>query len=159
MLRWKNTLFIPLVAAMASASLLITHLISYSRIYSRRNITEETGSTPTAVNEETRSNRVEGRVTFGFKIAQLIGCLTLFFLSLATLLLVSGNSTQGLMWDWHEAFLVDKLPQIAMTVTFVRLISITNLLYNILTRRTVVYLLSCYNFCCSEQLEPIHNAS
>ena len=155
---------------MASGSLLITHVISDSRINSRRNITEEAGSTPTAVNEDTRSNHVGRKITqhvdnhggpvvFGFKIAQLIGCLTLFFLSLATLLLASGDSTwQELIWDWHRVFLVNNLPQIAIAVTFVRLI-ITNLPYNVLTRYTVVYLLPRYNFCRSEQLEPIYNTS
>ena len=168
MLRWKNTLFIPLIATLASGILLITHVIFDSRINSRRNITEEAGSTTTAINEETRSNRVGrkisqhadnhgGPVIFGFKIAQLIGCLTLFFLSLATLLLVTGDSTQELIWDWHRVFLVNNLPQIAMAVTFVRLI-IINVQYNLLTRHTVVYLLSSYNFCRSEQLEPIYNA-
>jgi hypothetical protein len=86
-----------------------------------------------AVNEETRSNRFGrkiiqhahchgGPVIFGFKIARLIGCLTLFSLSLTTLFLRSGDSTYHLlMWEWDkiEVFVLDNLEQIAISATFV----------------------------------------
>jgi hypothetical protein len=86
-----------------------------------------------AANEETRSNWFGrkiiphvhshgGPVIFGFKIAGLIGCLTLLSLSLATFFLHSGDSTyRELMWDWDklEVILLNNLPQIAMSATFV----------------------------------------
>lgn len=84
-----------------------------------------------AVNEEAHSNWFGrkivqhahshgGPVIFGFKIARLIGCLTLFSLSLATLLLRSVDSThRELMWDWDKVFLLDNLSQIAISATFV----------------------------------------
>ena len=112
---------------MASGILLIAHVISCS-LYnnSRRDATEDE---LVAVDEETRSfghkiirhvHTHGGPVIFGFKIARLIGCLTLFSLSLATLFLRCANSTyQGLMWDWGKAFLLDNLRQIAMSATFV----------------------------------------
>ena len=106
---------------MASGILLIAHAISCSFDNPRRDATEEV----VVADEETHSNRVGlkiiqhahshgGSVIFGFKIARLIGCLTLFSLSLATLLLRSEDSThQELMWNW------DNLSQIAMSATFV----------------------------------------
>ena len=104
---------------MASGILLIAHVISCSLDNARQDATEET----LVVNQETRSNRFGrkiiqrahchgGPVIFGFKIARLIGCLTLFSLSIATLFLSAGDS--GL-----EVFLLDNLPQIAMYLTFV----------------------------------------
>ena len=122
MLRWKDTLFIPSIAALASGILLIAHVISCFLDNPRQDATEEV---LVAVNEESRSNRFGrkiiqhahshgGPVIFSFKIARLIGCLTLFSLSLATLLLRSVDSThQELMWNW------DNLSQIAMSTTFV----------------------------------------
>ena len=165
--RWKDTLLIPSIAAVASGILLIAHVISCSLDNSRRDATEEV---LLAVNEETRSNWFGrkiiqhahshgGPVIFGFKIARFIGCLTLFFLSLATLLLRSVDSTylELIMWDWDKVFLLDNLPQIAMSATFVSHI-VTHHPYNVLTRRTVVYLLPCYNFSRSERVEPICDA-
>ena len=113
---------------MASGILLIVHVISCSLYNSRRDSTEEA---LVAINEETRSNRFGhriiqhvhshgGPVIFGFKVARLIGCLTLFSLSLATLLLRCADSTyQGLMREWGKKFLLDNLRQIAMSATFV----------------------------------------
>lgn len=148
---------------MASGTLLVVQAVLYSWNNSRQNTTEETS---VAESEEARSNRFGrkiaqhgGPVIFGFKIARLIGCLTLFSLSFATLFLDSGRpSHQGLVLDWDRLFLVDNLPQIAMIITFVSLIAI-NLPYNMLRRRIVVYFLPCYDFSCSEQLESILNAS
>ena len=129
--RWKNTLLIPLIAAAASGTLLVAHAISYSWNKSRRNTTEDARSLSVAVTEESRSKRFGhkinqhtrnhgGPVIFAFKIARLVGCLALFSLSLATLLLHPGRSThQGLILDWDTIFLVANLPQIAMAVTFV----------------------------------------
>ena len=85
------------------------------------------------VNEEARLNRFGRKVTqhggpviFGFKIARLIGCLALFSLSLTTALLGSVDSThQEVMWDWGRTLV--NLPQLAMALTFVRII--TNLPY------------------------------
>jgi hypothetical protein len=126
MRRWKDTLLIPSIAAVASGILLIAHVISCSLDNPRRDVAEEV-----EVNEETRSNRFGrkiiqhlhshgGPVIFGFKIARLIGCLTLFSLSLATLLLRSVDSTyHQLMWDWDKVLLLDNIPQIAMSATFV----------------------------------------
>ena len=105
---------------MASGILLIAHVISCSLDDARQDATEEA---LVVVNEETRSNwfgrkiiqRAHchgGPVIFGFKIARLIGCLTLFSISIATLLLCAGDS--GL-----EVFLLDNLPQTAMYLTFV----------------------------------------
>ena len=104
---------------MASGILLIAQVISYSLDNARQDATEET----LVVNQETRSNRFGrkiiqrahchgGPVIFGFKIARLIGCLTLFSISIATLFLCAGDS--GL-----EVFLLHNLPQIAMYLTFV----------------------------------------
>ena len=115
------------------------------------------------VNEETCSNwfgckatQHGGPVIFGFKIARLIGCLILFALSLATLLGSIDSNHQELMWDWGRIFLVDNFPQIAMAVTFVRII--TNFPPIVLTRPTVVYLLPRCNFSCSHSMEPICDA-
>ena len=84
-----------------------------------------------------------GLVIFGFKIARLVGCLILFSLSLVTLLLDSEHlAHQGLVLDWDRIFSVDNLPQIAMTGTFVSIIMITNILYDMLTKRTAVYFLA-----------------
>lgn len=115
---------------MVSGILLITHVILCSLENPRQDVTEEA---LVVVNEDTRSNWFGrkiiqhahthgGPVIFGFKIARLIGCLTLLSLSLLTLLLRSGDSTyQELMWDWDkiEAFLLGNLPQIAISATFV----------------------------------------
>ena len=115
---------------MASGILLVAHVISCSLDNSRQDATEEA---LVAINEETRSNWFRrkiiqhahshgGSVIFGFKIARLIGCLILLSLSLATLFLRSGDSTyQELMWNWVklEVFVLDNLPQIAMSATFV----------------------------------------
>ena len=115
---------------MASGILLIAHVISCSLDNPRQDASEEA---LVAVNEETRSNwfgrRIiqhahshGGPVIFGFKIARLIGCLTLFSLSVVTLFLRSGDSTyKELMRDWGklEVFLLHNLPQIAMSATFV----------------------------------------
>ena len=121
MRRWKDTLFIPSTAAVVSGVLLIAHVISCSFDNPRRDAIEEV----VVADEETHSNRFGlkiiqhahshgGPVIFGFKIARLIGCLTLFSLSLATLLLRSVDSThQELMWNR------DNLSQIAMSTTFV----------------------------------------
>lgn len=105
---------------MASGILLIAHVISCSFDNARQDATEEA---LVAVNEETRSNwfgrkiiqRAHshgGPVIFGFKIARLIGCLTLFSLSLATLFQHAGDLEL-------EVFLLDNLPQTAMYLTFV----------------------------------------
>lgn len=113
---------------MASGTLLVVHAVLYSWNNSRQNTTEETS---VAESEEALSNRFGRKITqharnhggpviFGFKIARLIGCLTLFSLSFATLFLDSGRpSHQGLVLDWDRLFLVDNLPQIAVIVTFV----------------------------------------
>jgi hypothetical protein len=128
MRRWKDTLLIPSIAAVASGILLIAHVILCSLNNQRRDATEEV---LVSVNQETRSHwfgrRIirhlhnhGGPIIFGFKIARFIGCLTLFSLSLATLLLRSVHSTyQELMWDWDKVLLLDNLPQIAMSATFV----------------------------------------
>jgi hypothetical protein len=112
----------------ASGILLIAHVISCALYNAQRDATEEV---LVAANEETRSNWFGrkiirhahshgGLVIFGFKIARLIGCLTLSFLSLATLALRSVDSThQELMWDWDKVLLLDNLPQMAMSATFV----------------------------------------
>ena len=112
---------------MASGILLIAHAISCSFDNPRRDATEEV----VVADEETHSNRFGlkiiqhahshgGPVIFGFKIARLIGCLTLFSLSLATLLLRSvDTSHQEVIWDWDKVFLLDNLSQIAMSATFV----------------------------------------
>ena len=130
--RWKDTLLIPSIAAMASGILLIAHVILYSLDATRQDATEET-LVALAVDEETRSNwfgrkiiphvhNHGGPVIFGFKIARLIACLTLLSLSLATLFLHSGVSTSWeLLWDWDkiEVVLFNNLPQIAISATFV----------------------------------------
>ena len=147
---------------MASASLLITHAILYFCNISRRNIAEEACSTFVPANEETHSNRFVrkinhhahnhgGPIIFGFKIARLIGCITLFSLSLAALLDVGQPI--------HQELFLDHLPQIAMPVTFVSLI-ITKFLY-VLTRptRTVPQFRPCYNVSHLQQLQPICHTS
>ena len=113
---------------MASGILFLAHVISCSLDNPRRDTTAE--DVLVTVNEGTRSSwigrkfihhahRHGGPVIFGFKIARLIGCLTLFSLSLATLLLRSVDSTyQEPMWDWDKV-LLDNLPQIAISATFV----------------------------------------
>jgi hypothetical protein len=115
----------------ASGILLVVQAISSSWTHSPQDVTAEV---LVPLNEETHLNRFGSKLTqyarnhgglaiFGFKIAQLIGCLTLFSLSLATLLLNSVDSThQKVMWDWGRIFLADNLPQMAMAITFVRLI-------------------------------------
>lgn len=172
LLRWKNTLLIPFIAALASGSLLIVHAISSSRSSQRHDTSEELNSTTVAADEDTRSNwfgrkinehayNHGGLVIFAFKIVQLLGCLTLLSLSLATLLLDSGHSIHhGLMFklDWDRFFLVDNLSQIAMAFTFVSFVAI-NFPYNVLKRRPVVYLRPCYNLSRSDQLEPIFSTS
>ena len=154
---------------MASGILLIAHVILYSLDNTRQDATEET-LVALAVDEETRSNWFGrkiiphvhshgGPVIFGFKIARLIGCLTLLSLSLATFLLHSGDPTYGeLMWDWDkfEVILLNNLPQIAISATFVS--HYENLSNNVLTRHKVVYLLPCYHFFRSEHVEPICDA-
>ena len=116
--------------ALASGILLIAQVISCSLDNLWQDATEEA---LVAFNEETRSNwfwrKINqhahshgGLIIFGFKIARLIGCLTLFSISLATLFLLSGVLTdQDLMWDWDklEAFLLDNIPLIAISATFV----------------------------------------
>jgi hypothetical protein len=128
MRRWKDTLLIPSIAAVASGTLLIAHVIFCSLINQRRDAIEEV---LVPVNEETRSHWFGrkiiqhvhshgGPIIFGFKIARFVGCLILFSLSLATLLLRSVHSTyQEFMWDWDKVLLWDNLPQIAMSATFV----------------------------------------
>ena len=87
--RWKDTLLIPSFMAVASGILLIAHFISCSFDSLQQDATEEV---LLAVNEETRLNWFGckiiqhvhsngGPVIFGFKIARLTGCLTLFSLS------------------------------------------------------------------------------
>ena len=163
--RWKDTLLIPSFAAVASGILLIAHFISCSFDSPQRDATEEV---LLAVNEETRSNWFGrkiiqhvhsngGPVIFGFKIARLTGCLTLFSLSLATLLLRSVDTTyHELMRDWDKKDSLDNLPQIAISTTFVS--HCTNHPYDVLTRPAVVYLLPCYDFSRSERVEPICDA-
>ena len=153
---------------MASGSLLVVHAASYSWNNSLRTITEDIGSASLASNGETRSRLNQfghkviqharnhgGLVIFGFEIARLVGCLTLFSLSLATLLDSRNSTHQGLMLEWDRNFLVDNLPRIAMAGTFVSFIMITDIPYNILTKRIAVYFLPCYNSSHSEQLEAI----
>ena len=125
LLRWKDTLLVPFIAAMASGILLIAHVVSCSLNNPRRDATEEV---LVAVNEETHRSNWFGRkiiqhvyshggpVIFGFKIARLIGCLTLFSSSIATLLLHSHSAYQG---DRDIAFFLNNSPQIAMSATFV----------------------------------------
>ncbi|KAF8803422.1 multidrug resistance-associated ABC transporter [Phlegmacium glaucopus] len=127
---WKNTLLIPLITAGVSGTLLVAHALWYSWNSSRRNTAEDTCSTSVVASEESRSRRFGnkinqhtrnhgGLIIFAFKIARLVGCLTLFALSLATLLLHPGRSThQGLNLDWDRMFLVDNLPHVAMAATF-----------------------------------------
>ncbi|KAF8803433.1 multidrug resistance-associated ABC transporter [Phlegmacium glaucopus] len=127
---WKDTLLIPLITAVVSGTLLVAHALSYSWNNSRWNTAEDTCSTSVATNEESRSTRFGhkinqqtrnhgGLIIFAFKIARLMGCLALFALSLATLLLHPGRSThQGLILDRDRVFLVDNLSQVAMAVTF-----------------------------------------
>lgn len=170
LLRWKNTLFVPLVATVASGSLLVVHVASYSWNNPRQTITEDDGSASLASNGGETHSRLDqfgykiiqharnhgGLVIFAFEIARLMGCLALFSMSLATLLDFGHSDHKGLMIDWGRVFLVDNLPQIAMAGTFVSfVIMITNIPYNMLTNRTAVYFLPCYNFSRSEQLEPI----
>jgi hypothetical protein len=164
------SILFPLVVTVASGCSLVVHVISYSWNNSQWVITEDTGAASLAPNREAHSRLNQfrhkviqharnhgGLVIFGFKIARLVGCLTLFSLSLATLLLNSEHSAhQGLMLSWDGFFSVDNLPQIAMTGTFVS-IMITDIPYNMLTKRTAVYFLPCYNFSRSEQLEPTRN--
>ena len=121
-------MLIPSITAVASGILLIAHVIFCSFNNQRRDAIEEVSG---PVNEETRSHWFGrkiiqhvhshgGPIIFGFKIARFIGCLTLFSLSLATLLLRSAHSTyRELMWDWDKVLLLDNLPQIAMAATFV----------------------------------------
>ncbi|KAF8803435.1 multidrug resistance-associated ABC transporter [Phlegmacium glaucopus] len=129
---WKNTLLIPLITAVVSGTLLVVHALSYSWNNSRRNTAEDTCSTSVAANKASRSKRLKfenkvirhtrnhgGLIIFAFKTARLMGCLALFALSLATLLLQHGYTThQGLILDWDRTFLMDNLPQVAMAVTF-----------------------------------------
>ena len=152
---------------MASGILLVAHVILCSFDNPRRDTTEEV---LVAVNEESRWNRFRrkiiqhthnhgGTVIFGFKIARLIGYLSLFALSLATLLLRSVDSTHPeRMWDWDKKNLLDNLSQIAMSATFV-----SRYYYRkytmLITRRKVLYLIPCYNFSRSKHMEPIRDAS
>lgn len=120
---------------MASGIIFIAHATLFSWRHSRRDVTEET---LVVANEETHLNWFGRKITqhtrnhgglviFGFKIARLIGCLTLFSLSLATLFLGPIDSTHQelhYIWDWDRIFLVDNLPQIAMAITFVGIIII-----------------------------------
>ena len=113
---------------MASGILFLAHVISCSLDNPRRDTTAE--DVLVTVNERTRSSWFGrkiiqhahshgGPVIFGFKIARLIGCLILFSLSLATLLLRAVDSTyQELMWDWDKV-LFNNLPQITISATFV----------------------------------------
>ena len=152
---------------MASGILLVAHVISCSFDNPRRDTTE---GVLMAVNEESRWNRFRrkiiqhthnhgGPVIFGFKIARLIGCLTLFALSLTTLILRSVDSTHPeRMWDWDKVFSLDNLSQIALSATFV-----SHCYYHectmLITRRKVLYLIPCHNFSRSKHMESISDAS
>lgn len=125
MARFNDTLFIPVTAALLSASALFVHVITRLRKQEEQpefelNGEEETRQKPfsTKIKEHARAHG--GAVVYLFKVLRLLGCLDLVALSVATFVL-RHKGVNHLQWpevareDW---------PDVAMIATYVSLLNV-----------------------------------
>ncbi|KAF8157953.1 multidrug resistance-associated ABC transporter [Crassisporium funariophilum] len=125
---WLDTLVVPFFAGICSAVLLFTHVVVHSWYRSRRTALA-TALKSEIVSEEPRlpgrfAYEIEqhtkdhgGLVIYCFTVARLVGCLALFSLSLASLILKHGGSRRGDI-KWDGVFSVESLPELSMVATF-----------------------------------------
>lgn len=135
--RWRNTLFIPAVATVTSATVLLVQ--AASRIWSESRLDAQTRgenaskpigdeNTPPQDFNTKWTRYVQsggGPIVFSFKIARLLGCLVLFSLSLTTL--VAGKEVHE-----HNGVSAANIPEITISVAFVREISLYALAFTLM---------------------------
>jgi hypothetical protein len=125
--RWKQLLLVPVLATLLSAVILLVQIL-HRRFFSNEETSPEVKSAVTTDASVVSTCGIVARIRehasthggltiYAFKIARLLGCLALFSLSLVGVL-AKKNGPRNLGWD--VTFHADILPNVAVTITFVR---------------------------------------
>ncbi len=131
--RWRNSFFVPLIATVSSALLLISQAL-YRRLFQNA---PEVISKPTAATNEggdaapsgifakakALADLHGGLVIYSFKVVRVLGCVVLFGLSVISPLMRRGGP-KDLKWD--NLFSTEAYPEIALALTFVSGLSSQN---------------------------------
>ena len=145
--RWRSSLVIPAIASLASVVLLTLQVFAQIRSESRRNASRS-GCKALDASDAGVKGYIEkqgGLTIFSFKLARLIGSVTLFSLNLLTILMESGEERGP-----------EIITLLAVLATYVCVPNQSRFLYSLYPDKVVyIFLISCVSY--NQELEsPCH---